>query len=793
MDVGYASTPTFGDLDGDGDLDLLSGEYYGSFVYFEQIPAVSSIPPVVTLSEQDPLTFVENAEPLTLDTNLTVSDTDDDSLSAAQVWFSQGYQQGADYLWVDAEGLPIGQGFDWVNGVLYLWGQASVADYQAALRSVVYQNVSEDPTPDTRIISYLVDDGHDGGDNGDLQPSTRPLALSSSKPANAPASVPLALPAQAPIVQASSEEVSLSVGVIPVNDNPYFYIWPGGISVPPGGTSGPQALFLYDADHDSTELRIAASSDDESLILSDNIEITGSSFVRLLRITSHDDESQGDLSVTLRLYDTGLDGEPGTPDDSSHTIVIPVHVGGETVFGAYVDVAEVFTEPGMSQPDLYLRLINSTGAPVGGLQFDLDLSQVFYAQLGIEGDEEIFSHIGVEDIIDGSIAPAGYQVAANLIDGGNTLKVAVFTLGDYTIPSSNQAVLLARLRYTAGQVLGVEDPIGIIEGSVLVSDPFGNDLFFGSQGGAIQVGIACDVTKDGAIDIRDVVVLVAGLVGRPGFMVPSDPQRVDFKIQDCNTSGFIDVGDAISIINEILGIDEEELFSKAVSGPAMVSLGAAVILEGGQAAIPVLLEGSVAGVQASFTFDPSLMSVGTPVFVGDGSGLLLDSQVRGGELKVVVVSLTAGGLPVSSQGLIYIPVSLKGEEEGVLRLSQVTLADRAARSVEVVLSGELSQAVSRELSLPKAFALSANRPNPFNPATEIGYEVPAQAHVMLTVYNLLGQEVVRLVDGVKQAGRYSVRWDGRNGQGQTVSSGVYLYRMTSSTGFSETKRMTLLK
>jgi flagellar hook assembly protein FlgD len=101
--------------------------------------------------------------------------------------------------------------------------------------------------------------------------------------------------------------------------------------------------------------------------------------------------------------------------------------------------------------------------------------------------------------------------------------------------------------------------------------------------------------------------------------------------------------------------------------------------------------------------------------------------------------------------------------------------------------------VSRELSLPKAFALSANRPNPFNPATEIGYEVPAQAHVMLTVYNLLGQEVVRLVDGVKQAGRYSVRWDGRNGQGQTVSSGVYLYRMTSSTGFSETKRMTLLK
>ena len=96
-------------------------------------------------------------------------------------------------------------------------------------------------------------------------------------------------------------------------------------------------------------------------------------------------------------------------------------------------------------------------------------------------------------------------------------------------------------------------------------------------------------------------------------------------------------------------------------------------------------------------------------------------------------------------------------------------------------------------ALPTAFSLSANRPNPFNPATQIAYEVPQQAHITLAVYNVLGQEVVRLVDREQQAGRYTVTWDGRNTQGQGVSSGVYLYRLTSSTGFVESRRMVLLK
>ena len=96
-------------------------------------------------------------------------------------------------------------------------------------------------------------------------------------------------------------------------------------------------------------------------------------------------------------------------------------------------------------------------------------------------------------------------------------------------------------------------------------------------------------------------------------------------------------------------------------------------------------------------------------------------------------------------------------------------------------------------ALPSDFVLHATRPNPFNPSTTISYEVSRSAHVTLVVYNILGQEVIRLVDGQKTAGRYTVVWHGRNARRQAVASGIYVYRMTSSNGFNETKRMTLIK
>jgi outer membrane protein assembly factor BamB len=97
-------------------------------------------------------------------------------------------------------------------------------------------------------------------------------------------------------------------------------------------------------------------------------------------------------------------------------------------------------------------------------------------------------------------------------------------------------------------------------------------------------------------------------------------------------------------------------------------------------------------------------------------------------------------------------------------------------------------------NLPKAFSLGQNAPNPFNPSTTISYSVPEgpAVQVSLKVYDLRGRLVHNLVDEMREAGSYSVLWDGRDGKGRRVSSGVYLYRIEAG-GFVETRKMILLK
>ncbi|MFC1552522.1 T9SS type A sorting domain-containing protein [Candidatus Latescibacterota bacterium] len=95
-------------------------------------------------------------------------------------------------------------------------------------------------------------------------------------------------------------------------------------------------------------------------------------------------------------------------------------------------------------------------------------------------------------------------------------------------------------------------------------------------------------------------------------------------------------------------------------------------------------------------------------------------------------------------------------------------------------------------SLPTTVKLSLNYPNPFNPATTIGYDVPSQSRIIITIYSVLGQPVRTLVDDTREAGSYRVTWDGTDRFGTPVSMGVYFYRIQAG-HYSETKKMLLLK
>lgn len=94
---------------------------------------------------------------------------------------------------------------------------------------------------------------------------------------------------------------------------------------------------------------------------------------------------------------------------------------------------------------------------------------------------------------------------------------------------------------------------------------------------------------------------------------------------------------------------------------------------------------------------------------------------------------------------------------------------------------------------PTAFALRQNYPNPFNPTTTIRFELPEPAQVTLRIYNILGQEVVTLLDeATKAAGFHTISWDGRNTRNASTAGGVYFYRLEAG-GFTDVKKMLLLK
>jgi len=93
---------------------------------------------------------------------------------------------------------------------------------------------------------------------------------------------------------------------------------------------------------------------------------------------------------------------------------------------------------------------------------------------------------------------------------------------------------------------------------------------------------------------------------------------------------------------------------------------------------------------------------------------------------------------------------------------------------------------------PEEFYLYANYPNPFNPTTNIGFQISDFGLVKLTVYDITGREITTLVSKQLSPGDYTVQWDGRSITGERVASGLYFYRLQTG-DFLQTRKMLLVK
>ncbi|SYZ71804.1 hypothetical protein TRIP_C10003 [Candidatus Zixiibacteriota bacterium] len=163
----------------------------------------------------------------------------------------------------------------------------------------------------------------------------------------------------------------------------------------------------------------------------------------------------------------------------------------------------------------------------------------------------------------------------------------------------------------------------------------------------------------------------------------------------------------------------------------------------------------------------------------ESRGMLCKWRREGSLLRILIYSDKGNRLPA-----------------GINEVVKVTGAEARIKDIQVSSAdGTMMPIVFRDGSeeiLPRGFSLYQNFPNPFNPTTDISFDLPVTARVELTVYDLLGRNVKVLADGVFPAGHHTLVWDGRDEKGNSAASGIYFYQIKAA-DFTARKKMILLK
>jgi hypothetical protein len=148
-----------------------------------------------------------------------------------------------------------------------------------------------------------------------------------------------------------------------------------------------------------------------------------------------------------------------------------------------------------------------------------------------------------------------------------------------------------------------------------------------------------------------------------------------------------------------------------------------------------------------------------------------------GEMDFVISTIKPMD-PGENDWIISIPVKIAGRE-----------VVRTDLYYEYFIDGvQYSGKSELELKpIPQSYHLAQNYPNPFNPVTVIQYDIPEDGHVELVIYDILGRQVKTLVNTSVKAGYKSIKWDGKNDYGITVTSGMYFF-MIRAANFSKTRK-----
>ena len=291
-----------------------------------------------------------------------------------------------------------------------------------------------------------------------------------------------------------------------------------------------------------------------------------------------------------------------------------------------------------------------------------------------------------------------------------------------------------------------------------------------------------DADFDSDCDISDVLVVV-------DFILEEDfPTEDEFRNVDVNMDEEINIADVIMMIDIIFGGAGRSVEFDA-SEVAYIDL--VPDYAHSRLSFEIEYSGPVRGFEFELKYDPALVQVHSPGLSKFQDHVMVSSkESETGVLKILAADLQGGAIEGLDRSFITIPVEFKGHQYQVAPVSMegIKLAGADGSLVNVVARTTTSDVKV----IPGEFALQQNFPNPFNPSTEIRYDLPEEGFVNLVVYNMVGQKVRTLRSETMQPGYHSMVWDGRNDVGSQVATGMYFYSIHTGS-FQATKKMLFLK
>jgi hypothetical protein len=503
-------------------------------------------------------------------------------------------------------------------------------------------------------------------------------------------------------------------------------------------------------------------------------------------------------------------GRVATPFDSSQVAASMQLVVKRYSEGAPRDAELVWAAESQRRASLY-RGLSRTASPTRNGLVKLTPRGRLIVTTPLEGridySDTLDIHLreigSTQDITDQSYITSN-DVSPVISGGGSSgaledsVQVVSNSFGTFTLTEIPPGIYEMTVK-APGYVSGRTDTLNIFNGITLTPDPtFGSDLL-GNLSPATALGAlrGGDATNDNQVDLAD-----ASLVFNVWNQTTSDAGYV--RDADVNNDGVINQLD-LGFVTTNFGNDgygAPPVFKRSRSGgdnsTALAEVAGLDEVESWWAGRVFDVTARISGMTDvtafgfALRYDPEkvqLLAGDQAVIEGD----VFDENPRGAlsfhRTQLGMVEVTGGriGRDWSASGdadLASVRFVALGDDPGSIEIVSGGLVNSEFRGVPMQ--------VKKAPALPRMAALHQNAPNPFNPETEIRFEIPTAREVQLRIYNQLGQTVKTLVDSRMKAGSYVLKWDGTNALGNTVASGIYFYSIEAGE-FAQIRKMTLLK